>query len=257
MCVKKYGDGVCMKIFVYSKKGNNKNICEDSAIMDGHIISDSYFDVSIISNYIVAIADGVGGNAGGDMASRYILTKLKDISLEDISEEKISQYIKAINNDLINYAAKTSDKRNMATTLTGIIGIQNTCYIFHVGNTRIYGLQGNYLKQFTKDQTTYQWLLSRGQIEEADRCNKNEITNCIGGGNLKYADSIYIKECVVLDRCKRVLLSSDGLHEYISIDDLEDFILGEISEETMNLLVKKAEENGSNDDKTVIVIDRM
>ena len=251
------GIGVGMKVFVYSKKGSKKDICEDSAIVDGHIISDSYSDEQIDSDYIIAIADGVGGNAGGDMASRYVLTELKDIKLEDISEEKISQYIKAIHKDLLDYAAEIPEKKTMATTLSGIIGIHDTCYIFHVGNTRIYGLQGNYLKQYTKDQTTYQWLLSRGQIEEADRFNKNEITNCIGGGNLKYADSLYAKKCVALDRCKRILLSSDGIHEYVSIDDLEDFILGEISEETMKVLVNKAEENGSNDDKTVIVIDRM
>lgn len=249
--------GVSMRAFVYSKKGNKKNICEDSAIVDGHIISDSYFDTQIVSDYIVAIADGVGGNAGGNMASTYILTELKDINLDDISEEKISQYIKIINKDLLDYAAQVPDKKNMATTLSGIIGINDTCYIFHVGNTRIYGLQGNYLKQYTKDQTTYQWLLSRGQIEEADRCNKNEITNCMGGGNSKYLDSLYVKECGALEQCKRILLSSDGIHEYVPIDDLEEFILGEISEETMKLLVNKAEKNGSNDDKTVIIIDRM
>jgi len=249
--------GVSMRAFVYSKKGNKKNICEDLAIVDGHIISDSYFDTQIVSDYIVAIADGVGGNAGGNMASTYVLTELKDINLDDISEEKISQYIKIINKDLLDYAAQVPDKKNMATTLSGIIGINDTCYIFHVGNTRIYGLQGNYLKQYTKDQTTYQWLLSRGQIEEADRCNKNEITNCMGGGNLKYLDSLYVKECGALEQCKRILLSSDGIHEYVPIDDLEEFILGEISEETMKLLVNKAEKNGSNDDKTVIVIDRM
>ena len=90
------GIGVGMKVFVYSKKGSKKDICEDSAIVDGHIISDSYSDEQIDSDYIIAIADGVGGNAGGDMASRYVLTELKDIKLEDISEEKISQYIKAI-----------------------------------------------------------------------------------------------------------------------------------------------------------------
>ena len=153
------GIGVGMKVFVYSKKGSKKDICEDSAIVDGHIISDSYSDEQIDSDYIIAIADGVGGNAGGDMASRYVLTELKDIKLEDISEEKISQYIKAIHKDLLDYAAEIPEKKAMATTLSGIIGIHDTCYIFHVGNTRIYGLQGNYLKQYTKDQTTYQWLL--------------------------------------------------------------------------------------------------
>lgn len=52
------------------------------------------------------------------------------------------------------------------------------------------------------------------------------------------------------------MLTSDGIHEYVSIDELEDFVVGEVSEGTMKLLVNKASEKGSLDDKTVIVIDR-
>ena len=121
----------------------------------------------------------------------------------------------------------------------------------------MYGLQGSYLKQFTKDQTTYQWLLDRGQIEEADICNKNEITYCLGGGNLKYATGICVNEYSLLNQCKRILLSSDGIHEYVSTDELEDFILGDINKETMQKIADKARDNGSEDDKTIVVIDRM
>ena len=53
-------------------------------------------------------------------------------------------------------------------------------YLFHVGNTRVYGLQGNYLKQLTEDQTTYQWLLNIGQIEAARSVIRMQITQLFG-----------------------------------------------------------------------------
>lgn len=246
-----------MKMYIYSKKGKEKILCEDAAIVAGNIISDSYFEKQSDQAMIVAIADGVGGNAGGDYASRYVLEKLKDISIVDLSEEYLKKFFYETNNDLLHYASSLPGKENMATTLTGLIATLDTSYIFHVGNTRVYGLQGHYLKQFTEDQTTYQWLLNRGQVDAAEKCNKNEIMNCLGGGTSQYGQDICVKENNALNLCKRLLLTSDGIHEFVSIDELEEFAVGEISEETMVLLANKAEENGSLDDKTLIVIDRM
>lgn len=246
-----------MKIFVYSKKGSGKNVCEDAAMVAGTVISDSYFEMQTEQTYTVAVADGVGGNAGGDFASRYVLDKLKNISSTELSGEYLKQFIKGINKELLHYASTISGKENMATTLSGLIITLDKGYIFHVGNTRVYGLQGNYLKQLTEDQTTYQWLLNIGQIETAEKCNKNEITNCLGGGNSQYGSVVCVKEHAALNVFKRLLLTTDGIHEYVSIDELEDFVLGEVSEKTMQFLVNKANANGSSDDKTLIVIDRM
>lgn len=246
-----------MKVLIYSEKGYKKAICEDAALLNEHIISDSFSETQINSRALVAIADGVGGNAGGELASRYVLSQFDKIDIENITAEKMHQFIENCNIGLLEYAKQFTGKENMATTLTGIILLQDTCDIFHIGNTRVYGLQGSYLKQFTKDQTTYQWLLDRGHIEEADICNKNEITYCLGGGNLKYVEGICVNEYSTLNQCKRILLSSDGIHEYVSTDELEDFILGDINKETMQKIADKARSNGSDDDKTIVVIDRM
>ena len=198
-----------MNITIYSEKGYEKAICEDAALLNERIISDSFSETQLNSRALVAIADGVGGNAGGELASRYVLNQFDKIDVENITAEKLHQFIENCNIGLLEYAKHFPGKENMATTLTGIILLPDTCFIFHVGNTRVYGLQGSYLKQFTKDQTTYQWLLDRGQIEEADTCNKNEITYCLGGGNLKYAAGIYVNEYSLLNQCKRILLSSE------------------------------------------------
>ncbi len=145
----------------------------------------------------------------------------------------------------------------MATTLTGIITTKDTGYIFHVGNMRGYWLQGSYLKQFTEDQTTYQWLLNTGQADIAETCNKNEIIYCLGGGNNKYASGLQIMQSDTLALCKRIILTTDGIHEFVTIDELEDFILGELNDKTMQELAEKASSNGSLDDKTIVVIDKM
>ncbi|MEE1526799.1 MAG: PP2C family serine/threonine-protein phosphatase [Blautia sp.] len=246
-----------MNIFVYSKKGNGKNVCEDAAMVAGTVISDSYFEIQTEQTYTVAIADGVGGNAGGDCASIYVLDKLNAISMVDMSAEYLKQFIGGINKELLHYASTISGKENMATTLTGLIFTLDKGYMFHVGNTRVYGLQGNYLKQLTEDQTTYQWLLNIGQIEAAEKCNKNEITHCLGGGNTQYGSAVCVKEHDMLNVYKRLLLTTDGIHEYVSIDELEDFMSGEVSEITMQILADKAKGKGSSDDQTIIVIDRM
>ncbi len=70
-----------MKICVYSKIGNGKSVCEDAAMVAGTIISDSYFEIQTEQTRTVAIADGVGGNAGGECASRYVLEKLNEVSI--------------------------------------------------------------------------------------------------------------------------------------------------------------------------------
>ena len=182
-----------MKVIIYSEKGYKKAICEDAALLNEHIISDSFSETQINSRALVAIA-------GGELASRYVLNQFDKIGVENITAEKLHQFIENCNIGLLEYAKQFPCKENMATTLTGIILLPDTCYIFHIGNTRVYGLQGSYLKQFTKDQTTYQWLLDRGQIEEADICNKNEITYCLGGGNLKYATGICVNEYSLLNQ---------------------------------------------------------
>lgn len=246
-----------MKICVYSQIGKGKSVCEDAAIVAGTIISDSYFEIQTEQTHTVAIADGVGGNAGGECASRYVLEKMNEVSMADVSAEYLKQFIEGVNNKLLHYSSSSSGKENMATTLTGLIMTSDSGYLFHVGNTRIYGLQGNYLKQLTEDQTTYQWLLNIGQIDAAEKCNKNEITHCLGGGNTQYGSAVCVKEYDTLNAYKRLLLTTDGIHEYVSIDELEDFMSGELSEATMQLLADKAKRNGSSDDQTIIVIDRM
>ena len=110
-----------MKVIIYSEKGYKKAICEDAALLNEHIISDSFSETQINSRALVAIADGVGGNAGGELASRNVLKQFDKIDIEDITAEKLHQFIENCNIGLLEYAKQFLGKENMATTLTGII----------------------------------------------------------------------------------------------------------------------------------------
>ena len=86
-----------MKVLIYSEKGYKKAICEDAALLNERIISDSFSETQLNSRVLVAIADGVGGNAGGELASRYVLNQFDKIDIENITEEGLHQFIENCN----------------------------------------------------------------------------------------------------------------------------------------------------------------
>ena len=99
--------------------------------------------------------------------------------------------------------------------------------------------------------------LSKKEAENYDR--RNEITACFGGGNPALINSLVFEESnEALSNAKRIVLTSDGVHEYVSIDEMEDILNDEnvsplqACEEIINL----AKASGSTDDKSIVIIDR-
>lgn len=91
-----------------------------------------------------------------------------------------------------------------------------------------------------------------GRIDDASQCRKNEITNCFGGGKAILFDSISIAE---LQKFNTLLLTSDGVHDFIGIDELESLMMAGISEkEICQSIVQAAIEAGSKDDISVVII---
>ena len=239
-----------MKIYAATQKGINKDENEDRVIIGKSIIAEGTFS-SEIDNDLLAIADGVGGNNAGAVASHFIANKLCD--LEEISTDKFYD----INEELLQLSKGKSTYNGMATTLSGVHIFPNGVCLFSVGNTRIYMLQSRkYLKQLTVDDTTLNYLLTTGQLDLKDAESfdrKNEITACFGGGKPELC-KIKISEIGILN--SPVMITSDGVHDYISVDQMEDIIqkLG-ISADTCEALITTARNNGSCDDMSVVLGD--
>ena len=236
-----------MKIYAITEKGVEKRENEDRIVINKTILSCGVFKYELDSG-VFAIADGVGGNKAGAVASHYIASKLG--FLESITQDSFT----TLNEELIAFSNQSNKYTGMATTLSGVCVNTEKTIIFSIGNTRVYLLQGKkYLKQITSDDTTLNFLISTGQISQEDAENferKNEITACFGGGN----PSLFKLKIEEIDTLNvPFLISSDGLHDFVSVDEIEEIIYKYgVSEVSCAELMNLARENGSTDDISII-----
>lgn len=237
-----------MKIIAATQKGLNKTENEDRIVVGKNILANGTL-FSEITDGIIAVADGVGGRNAGSVASHFVANKICDMN--DISFDKLS----AINNELINISEANETQNGMATTLSGIYVGSEKAQLFSIGNTRVYLLQsGKYLKQLTTDDTTVSYLVATGQLtpQEAENFErKNEIIACFGGGS---SELFKMKVSYIENITAPIIITSDGIHDYLSVDQMEEIIeeYG-LTEASCNELIRLARINGSIDDASIIL----
>lgn len=237
-----------MNVIAVTQKGIGKKENEDRIIVGKSIVASGTLHTEIEEG-VLAIADGVGGHNAGSVASHFVANSLCDF--REISIEQMQ----GINNELIKLSELFEDRKGMATTLSGVNLFDCKAQLFNVGNSRVYLLQSRkYLKQLTTDDTTLNYLLATGQLssEEAENFErKNEITACFGGGS---HNLFKIKLSNIDLFTSPIMITSDGIHDYLTVDDMENIIeeFG-LSEEMCQKLINDARENGSLDDASIIL----
>lgn len=241
------------KVYIKTAKAQQKTTSEDCVLAGSKIFSNAAASICVHDGAI-AVADGVGGNAAGEVASREVCRALAQCQEIDLP------HFQAINRILVAMSEAETSYHNMATTLSGI-SIRETSNItyFHVGNTRIYAIQASqYLKQLTEDDTTVNFLVKTGRLTEEEAENfpsRNEITACLGGGNEKLLQMSIRK--LPVHMYSLFLLTSDGVHETLDIDEMED-VLAESEQDWLTAvcsLVARAQTKGSMDDCSAVIID--
>lgn len=237
-----------MKIIAVTQKGINKAENEDRIVVGKSILAGGTL-VAEIENGILAVADGVGGRNAGSVASHFVADKL--CLLSDVTACALQK----INTELISLSKENAEQSGMATTLSGIHFSQGQNRLFSIGNTRVYLLQsGKYLKQLTVDDTTLNYLLATGRLTEEEAENfdrKNEIIACFGGGT----DELFKVKITDIDTSGApVMITSDGVHDYLTVDLMED-IIGEfgLSERACEEMIRAARDNGSCDDISIVL----
>lgn len=247
-----------MKVYWNTIKGTGKaaaSINEDRVLIGKFVKKDGSGQMEIERGF-VAVADGVGGNQGGAEAAGFVCQVL---SQEENPDRRDFEHV---NHLLIEKGAVNPVYRSMATTFSGIFWMpeKEDTILFHVGNTRVYAIQaGKYLRQLTEDDTVVQQLVKTGKLteEEAEHYTaRNEITACLGGGkeSLLNLDEVHFRQ----HGPAQFLLTTDGVHEYLSTDEMEDILTqaeGDWSR-AVALFTEHALANGSSDDCTVVIVDK-
>lgn len=204
---------------------------------------------------LLAIADGMGGHASGEVASRMAIEILRE-SLKKEGErfpERLGTGVKLANQTIYETAQSKAQLNGMGTTLTALQLDGNRLNIAHVGDTRAYLIRSGVIEQLTDDHTIVFEQVARGLMtrEEAARSDRrNVLSRALGIGPEVKVD---LEELTVSEGDKLVLCS-DGLSELVS----EDEILLEIQssnrpEIVCEELVNLANQRGGEDNITVIV----
>jgi serine/threonine protein phosphatase PrpC len=213
---------------------------------------------------LAMVADGVGGAAAGETASRVALTGIARYVTRSLrcyyrSHDEDEDFTDALregarecHEDLRRRAEEDSDYRGMATTLTLYLGVWPRAYLLQVGDSRCYLLRQGELTQITRDQTMAQELIDLGVLNPADAPGTrytHTLSSSIGG-----RQTAPVVTRLDLDWDTVVLLCSDGLTRHVSDDRIRDRLRSMTSSrQVCEDLVQDALEGGGTDNITLIV----
>lgn len=216
--------------------------------------------VEIDNGLLALLCDGVGGDYGGDMASKIaIKSAMYFFTANDSNDylQKIKYSLEESNNFVINHSAASKELKNMATTIEMLFLKDNLAFWGHIGDSRIYHIRSGKMKQVTKDHSLVQKLLDEGFIthkQAANHPNKNVIMKALGDSPFVDPDISKIK----LNEYERnkFFVCSDGISNLITDSELEEILKLPDMEEKKNQIVKKVKLRGASDDYSFIYIEK-
>ncbi|MDJ0340250.1 protein phosphatase 2C domain-containing protein [Streptomyces sp. H10-C2] len=207
---------------------------------------------------LLAIADGMGGQAAGEVASSEVISTIvtldDDIPGSDILTS-LGTAVQRANDQLRVMVEEDPQLEGMGTTLTALLWTGQRLGLVHVGDSRAYLLRDGLLTQITQDHTWVQRLVDEGRITEEEATThpqRSLLMRALGSGEHVEPD-LSIREVRVGDR---YLICSDGLSGVVSHQTLEDTLAGyQAPNETVQELIQLALRGGGPDNITCIVAD--
>lgn len=209
---------------------------------------------------VLAVCDGMGGQAAGDVASQLTVNIIENILTDntfETPEEAIRRSILAANQGVLNRAAQNPEHEGMGSTCVMLIIKGGRVHCGWVGDSRIYYIANHTIRQLSRDQSYVQQLLDSGQItaeEAANHPQKNEITNCIGLQGMTAPDTVAVP--IVPEPGSVFLLCSDGLSGMLDERQIERVVSNSqmTLQQKADRLVALANEAGGLDNITVELV---
>jgi protein phosphatase len=222
------------------------------------MIRDHNEDSGYAGPRLLAIADGMGGQAAGEVASSEVISTLvqldDDVPGSDILTS-LDASVQRANDQLRQLVAEDPRLDGMGTTLTALLWTGQRLGLVHVGDSRAYLLRGGELTQITQDHTWVQRLVDEGRITEEEATThpqRSLLMRALGSADHIEAD-LSIREVRPGDR---YLLCSDGLSGVVSHETLRDTLAAfHPPEDTVRELIELALRGGGPDNVTCIVAD--
>lgn len=224
------------------------------------------FDDSV-GGTLCVVADGMGGRAAGECASRLAVHAVADHVLNLLPwfyglheeadrgwNEELKTILSRVQDRLFEHTESHPRDAGMGTTLTIAYVVGAHAYVVHAGDSRCYLLRGNKLVQITQDQTVAQAYVDRGIISEEEAAEspfRHVLWNVVAGDSSKLFPSAYH---VPLRAHDTLLLCTDGLTRHVSDDEILEAMERPLdSRGVCQSLIEAAIAGGGHDNITVVV----
>ena len=219
-------------------------------------------DSGFVSPQLIAVADGMGGHAAGEVASRIAVEVLQALAPtlvstdldEDSVEDLLMHSLHSIDSEISAVTDEEIEKRGMGTTLTALLIRGKNISLLHVGDSRCYRLRGNTLEQLSNDHTVIQELLDQGAIsvaEAAEHPQRSMLTQALRGDG----DVTPVLQMYEVKKGDRYLLCSDGLSGVLTDKEIKIGLKKTDKDEAVKFLVDATYVNGAPDNVTVLIAD--
>lgn len=221
---------------------------------------DNYFVDDELGRFFI-VADGMGGHAGGQEASRIATEVIHSYLLEKwdspiSSEILLKEAVEKANAGILEDQQVNPERRDMGTTVVVLIFRDAQPWCAHVGDSRLYRLSDSQLEQITDDHTWVGMALKKGEINvEQAKFHpwRHVLSQCLGREDLQHID---IQELSVKAGDK-LLICSDGLTEEVSDKQIQTSLSNlESCQSTAQELIDAAKTAGGSDNITVVIVNQ-
>ena len=217
---------------------------------------DSYIVNTDNKNKIFIVADGMGGHNAGEVASLEACRIVESgiLTGEGTIEEILVKAVQKANREIFIRASEDETKSGMGTTIDAAVICDDTLYIAHVGDSRVYLVSEDEITKITHDHSIVGMMLDSGSITEEEarlHPQRNLITRAVGTAMTVEVD--IVKELLHSDGW--VLMCTDGLTSMVPKNDIHNIIINSSNvNDAVSALVEKAKENGGDDNITAILL---
>lgn len=209
---------------------------------------------------LFVVADGMGGHAGGEIASQMVVDHFARMSKKDMPYDKddveiqlfFERCLLQISSEIYLRSLEDPALSEMGTTCSMLWVYQMKVFMAHAGDSRIYLKRNGFMYQLTEDHSLVAGQLKAGLITESqskDHVLKNVITRSIGYRKEEHADTLAQQ----VESGDKLLICSDGLYNKVS-DEVISEVLSSDEENKTDLLVKMARDAGGEDNISVVIV---
>ena len=216
-------------------------------------------DSAYAGPHLLAIADGMGGHAAGEVASSVAIEALRDLDRDDMPADRmldaLADAVAAANNELHERSVLDPRVEGMGTTLTALLWSGGTIAICHIGDSRAYLLRDGDFRQITRDHTLVQSLVDDGRLTQAQAAThpqRSLVMRALQSGTEAEPDL----STLPAKAGDRLMLCSDGLSDVVTEATLRETLVRYTDrDQAVTELIELAIRGGGPDNITCIVAD--